>query len=232
MTTNDFTSRPPGPRPARDLLRNLPMPSVPATAKPVTPADAPCMSAEEDADWNRERAHAWYTRNTPPRFHHAIADHPQVTDWVTRYLLDPALAGSLALFGHTGVGKSHQAYGAFALIGQSGRRPVKWVAAAEPDLYARLRPGSGLASEAEFTRVADAPLLLIDDLGAARDTDWTEEVMFRLINRRYNQCLPTLFTTNVPLEQLKKAMGDRVNSRLRQMCIKVEMGGTDRREAP
>lgn len=189
------------------------------------------MTAEEQADENRARAAEYFLANTPDRFRHAIASHPKVTDWVTRYLLDPAVAGDLVLMGGTGSGKSHQAYGALAAIGNSGRPLVRWVAESMPDLQARMLPSSGVNLETEFNRVANAPLLLLDELGANKGSDWADAITFRLVDRRYNRCLPTIYTTNIPLNELKLALGDRVNSRLAQTATKVKLNDGDRRRA-
>ena len=188
-------------------------------------------TAEEQAADNRARAAEYFLANTPDRFRHAIADHPAVTDWVTRYLLDPAVAGDLVLMGGTGSGKTHQAYGALAAIGNSGQPLVRWVAESVPDLQARMLPSSGVSLETEFNRIANAPLLLLDELGANKGSDWADAITFRLVDRRYNRCLPTIYTTNIPIEQLKLALGDRVNSRLAQTATKVKLDGIDRRRA-
>ena len=188
-------------------------------------------TAEEQAADNRARAAEYFQANTPARYRHAIANHPAVTDWVTRYLLDPAVAGDLVLMGGTGSGKTYQAYGALAAIGNSGQPFVRWVAESAPDLHVRMLPSSGVSLEAEFNRVANAPLLLLDDLGAAKGSDWSESVIFRLVDRRYNRCLPTIYTTNIPMAQLKVVLGDRVNSRLAQTATKVKLNDGDRRRA-
>src|SRR3546814_11554545 len=60
----------------------------------------------------------------------------------------------------------------------------------------------------------------------------TEEVTYRLIDHRYTHCLPTIFTTNVPTSNLRDQLGDRVASRLAEMCTRVTLTGSDRRRAP
>lgn len=138
---------------------------------------------------------------------------------------------SLLLLGATGVGKTYEAYGAMrelAVTGVAGR----WAVTTAADLYAALRPRHGIDSEAEFRRYRDARLLLVDDLGAERKpTEFTEEVNFRLINHRYEHHLPTLFTTNVGPAELGNRLGDRVTSRLAEMCQRVVIKGNDRRRA-
>jgi DNA replication protein DnaC len=167
-------------------------------------------------------------RRVPPRYRDAIASEPAVITWCDQFAESP---GSLLILGRTGVGKTYQAFGAIRLLARHGITP-DWQAITEPDLYARLRPREGTDTEGEFARLADAPLLLIDDLGAAKNSEWTEEVTYRLIGHRYDAMTPTLITSNTRIEDLRDALSDRVASRLREMCRFVPLKGTDRRKAP
>ena len=78
-------------------------------------------------------------------------------------------------------------------------------------------------------RVMEAELLVLDDLGAERPTDWVEETMSLIVNTRYNERRPTIFTSNyedVPdaddLDSLLVRVGFRMHSRLREMCEFLE----------
>lgn len=178
----------------------------------------------------------------PRHYETALADHNAVVAWVNTIAdmardrrhaeqMPSVLNGpSLLLLGETGTGKTHQAYGAVRLLSGCGVR-TRWVATTGPDLYAALRPRHGIDSEAEFRRYRDARLLLVDDLGAAKPSEFTEEINFRLINHRYENELPTLMTSNVLPKQLKDRLGDRVASRIAEMCQRVVITGTDRRRA-
>jgi DNA replication protein DnaC len=175
----------------------------------------------------------------PPRYRAAVADHPQVLAWV-RDVTEAAVAPSrgarrqvttgpsLLMAGVVGAGKTHQAYGAVRRLVQSGVG-VRWRATTAADLYADLRPRPGIDSERELAAVSRCPLLIIDDLGAAKASEWVEEVTYRLINRRYNHMLPTLITTNLAIKDLRAYLGDRVTSRLAQMTTRVEFEPVDRR---
>jgi DNA replication protein DnaC len=99
-------------------------------------------------------------------------------------------------------------------------------------MYAALRPRSGVDSETEFRKYAHARLLMLDDLGAAKSSEWTEEINFRLINHRYENQLPTILTSNVLPGELMNRVGDRVASRLVEMCDRVVIKGSDRRKRP
>lgn len=81
--------------------------------------------------------------------------------------------------------------------------------------------------------VMDAELLVLDDLGAERLTDWVDETMNLIVNTRYTESRPTIFTTNYLLvtqpqshaETLRERVGVRVFSRLHEMCDFVNLDG-------
>ncbi len=93
-------------------------------------------------------------------------------------------------------------------------------------------------SEVDVLRpVMEAELLILDDLGAERLTDWVEETMNLIVNTRYNDRRPTIFTSNyedIPdpeaLESLLVRVGFRMHSRLREMCEFLEYTGPDYRD--
>ncbi|QMU79046.1 ATP-binding protein [Streptacidiphilus sp. PB12-B1b] len=175
----------------------------------------------------------------PPRFQHALADHPQVVDWV-RTVADAAVAPtlgarrqvtagpSLLMAGVVGAGKTHQAFGAVRSLVQAGVG-VRWRATTAADLYAELRPRPGVDSERTLAQYSRVPVLLLDDLGAAKSSEWVEEITYRLINRRYNLMLPTLITSNLRISDLRAYLGDRVTSRLAQMTTRIAFETADRR---
>lgn len=77
------------------------------------------------------------------------------------------------------------------------------------------------------------PLLAIDDLAAERDTEYMGEIVFNIINGRYGAGLPLIVTTNLTAEQLKNPQDikkSRIYSRLLEMCLPIEVKGSDRRK--
>ncbi|MEV7427000.1 ATP-binding protein [Streptomyces sp. NPDC091212] len=178
-------------------------------------------------------------RNVPFIYRNALADQPDVLAWANNLLEGAAgrivksigHSRSLLLLGVTGVGKTYQAFGALRYMAPTGIR-IGWTAVSSVDLYASLKPRNGIDSESVFWKYAKTPLLVIDDLGAGRKaTEFTEEVNFRLVNHRYENQLPTLITSNVRPSQLAEHVGDRVASRLVEMCDRVVMEGDDRRRS-
>ncbi|MFJ4686288.1 ATP-binding protein [Streptomyces sp. NPDC088789] len=173
----------------------------------------------------------------PARYRRALADHPQITTWADQIAragrpgpTGPGIAEgpSLLIAGPTGTGKTYQAYGAVRALLTRGVR-LRWEATTSADLHARLRPRAGHDGERELQTLSRSPLLLLDDLGAAKTSEWTEELTYRLINHRYEHMLPTLITTNLPTAELRIALGDRVASRLAEMTERVVLTGPDRR---
>lgn len=198
-------------------------------------------SAERDLVWLAEVREKAIQRldGLPARYQDAVVDEPQVADWVRAVVAEAvrrqrgpiaavATGPSLMLLGPTGTGKTHQAYGALRALAHSGVQ-CRWIYSTAADIYAHLRPRSGVDSEAEYERYAKTPLLVLDDLGAAKGSEWSEEITYRLINHRYEHMLPTLITSNLPVSELKTALGDRVASRLTEMTDRAVLSGQDRR---
>lgn len=75
-------------------------------------------------------------------------------------------------------------------------------------------------------------LLIIDDLGSERDTEFTWEKVMNVIDARYRAGLPLIITTNLTLKDLADPSDirrQRVFSRLKEMCVFLEVDGADRR---
>jgi DNA replication protein DnaC len=105
----------------------------------------------------------------------------------------------LILSGDTGTGKTHLAYGiAIAQI----RRGKAVYAALTADMLDMLRNSFKEETfEDWFATLRDVSLLVLDDLGAQKNTDWTEETLFRLLDYRHINRLPVVVTTNLRLEE-------------------------------
>ncbi|OLT29312.1 ATP-binding protein [Nocardiopsis sp. CNR-923] len=172
-----------------------------------------------------------FERMTPPRYLTASTEHSRVCDWADQVAADVTQAPSLMLWGGTGTGKTHAAFGAVRRIALTGPTRFGFLATTFPDLYAALRPGASGDQERErlMRRVLSVPVLLLDDLGTTKSSPWTEETTYRIVNHRYNRMLPVILTSNEPPAALPELMGDRIASRLIEMTTRVEMTGADRR---
>ena len=84
--------------------------------------------------------------------------------------------------------------------------------------------------------VLEAEVLVLDELGAVKPTDWVRDTMMQIIGTRYNNRKLTIFTTNYtdarrhPAEEtLEERIGVRLRSRLYEMCKTVMIEGEDYR---
>lgn len=176
-----------------------------------------------------ERGVAALERFTPPRFTAPIDVPEAVSAWAKR----GTEAQGLYLTGQVGTGKTHTAWAALAAWCQAANvyprqdRPTI-IFTRMTDLLDDLRPGD--ESRQRIRDCQRAALLVIDDLGAEKASEWTQERFYSIVDERYANCLPLIVTSNLPPKQLGGQVGERAASRLQEMCEIVPMTGTDRRK--
>lgn len=141
-----------------------------------------------------------------------------------------SLERNLYLQGLAGRGKTHAAVGVLKSFIADRVKPARfWVVS---DLLGALRRASGdFREEDELDSLFRYEMLVLDDLGAQRPTDFGLEMLTRIIDRWYRSAKPgLLITSNKGLHALGEALNDgRVPSRLAEMCTIIELGGKDRR---
>lgn len=133
----------------------------------------------------------------------------------------------LYFYGQPGSGKTHlMAAIANYLIPKEN---VRFITA--PELLLQIRKSFNTTTNEEglLDQLSRAKLLIIDDLGSEKPTEWVQETLFVLIDRRYTNYLPTLFTSNFSLDQLKDRLGYRIASRIAEMSDVVELKENDYR---
>lgn len=83
--------------------------------------------------------------------------------------------------------------------------------------------------EIELEMVKRCKLLIIDDIGSEKLTEWVRERIVSIIHTRVSNGLSTIYTSNLSPEELKEEMGDRISSRILGGSKIVEIKGADRR---
>ncbi len=154
----------------------------------------------------------------------------------------------LLFLGPCGVGKTHLAVAIVQELIHEKNIPCYFYDFREliRDIQKTYTPESPLTETEILAPIFQKDVLVLDELGAKRTTAWVEETVFYIINSRYNNKKPTIFTSNyLDIEEeedtrnsfykksgdsLVDRIGVRLRSRLYEMCKIVDITGDDYRQ--
>ena len=152
----------------------------------------------------------------------------------------------LLLMGGPGTGKTHLAVAALRMLIGRGFQGVFF---GYQDLLDRIRSSydaaSGASDREAYRTALEAEILLLDDLGAHRVTDWVEDIVTSIVTQRCNHQRALIATTNLPdpaagdtvvqraagvaQVEYKRTLGERIGeralSRLFEMCTLIRIWG-------
>lgn len=149
----------------------------------------------------------------------------------------PSVDRGLLLTGTVGVGKTHLATAILRGLIEKGVPCLFYeFGTLLKEIQNSYNPVSQTSELKVLAPVFDAEVLVLDELGASKPTDWIRDTMMQIINTRYNDKKLTLFTTNYLDgrrtqcdETLEDRIGVRLRSRLFEMCKTVQIEGDDYR---
>ncbi len=175
-------------------------------------------------------------------FHNYKPQTPSQTEALKRSIFFvneyPAVDQGLVLMGTVGVGKTHLAVSILKGLTERGFTCLFYEFSSLlkeiQDSYNATTQSSELSVLAP---VLSAEVLVLDELGASKPTDWVRDTMTHIINTRYNEKKFTIFTTNYLDERpdaredvLEDRIGVRARSRLYEMCKTIIIKGDDFRK--
>lgn len=185
--------------------------------------------------------------------------HRYSDEFVTGYPINTEGRG-LLYTGTMGVGKTHLAVGLLqALITERGARGLFCdYRELLKQIQESYNPSTHVTELQVLRPIFQAEVLLLDDLGYIRPTEWVWDTVALILNARYNAKKTTIITTNYPNlpakslrslddprrtrpqrdaedamreETLGDRIGDRMWSRLAEMCVEVNLAGKDLRQS-
>lgn len=150
----------------------------------------------------------------------------------------PAVDRGLLFMGSVGVGKTHLAV---SILKGLTERKFSCLFYEFGTLLKEIQDSYNANTQASelsvLSPVLNVDVLVLDELGASKPTDWVRDTMAHIINTRYNEKKFTIFTTNYLDERpndreetLEDRIGVRVRSRLYEMCRTIAMSGSDYRK--
>jgi len=147
----------------------------------------------------------------------------------------------LLITGSIGVGKTHLAVGLLlALVEERGAQALFYdYRELLKQIQHSYNPQVNSTELDVLKPVFEAEVLVLDELGAQKPTDWVWDTVALILNTRYNDKRTTIITTNYPdlpagskkEETLGDRIGERMRSRLAEMCVRIEMNGADFRQS-
>jgi len=196
--------------------------------------------------------------NVPPNYENATLENFNIPESnpVARNILAPAMMQvrrfvrdfpsvekpGLLLVGGTGSGKTHLAVAVLKALIERGHEGLFFD---YQNLLERIRSsynaGSGSADREAYRSAMDTEVLLLDDLGSHRVTEWVEDTVTAILTHRCNHKKPLIATTNLEMDDnipsgggapasrksIGEAIGLRARSRLFEMCRIVPIWGVE-----
>lgn len=137
---------------------------------------------------------------------------------------------SYLVWGVPGNGKTHLAAAVCHVLKERGFIPVFQ---SVPELLERIRntfDGKHKETEREImAALLECDLLVLDDIGAEKPTEWVQDVMFRIIDGRYRNKRPILYTSNHDVRGLAERLGARIVDRMVETSTILENRATSYR---
>jgi len=183
-----------------------------------------------------------YERCALSNYHPAAGNSAQLQAFKYAFkLVDeyPAVDRGIVFTGSVGTGKTHLSVAILRGLVEKGINCLFYeFGALMKEIQDSYNPISQASELTVLAPVYEAEVLVLDELGASKPTDWVRDTMMQIINTRYNNKKLTVLTTNYldvrrnPTDEtLEDRIGVRLRSRLYEMCRTVQIEGADYRRS-
>ena len=146
----------------------------------------------------------------------------------------------LLFMGPQGIGKTHLAVGIIKKLIRQKSIPCLFCTFPEllKEIQNSYNPNTQSSELALLEPILETQVLVLDELGAQKPSDWVRDQVAYVLNYRYNENKVTIITTNfldhgpeaskpALTDSLAQRIGDRIRSRLYEMCKDIKMDGKD-----
>lgn len=134
----------------------------------------------------------------------------------------------ILILGGVGSGKTHLAA---AIANSFTDRGIPVLFGTFSDHLEHIREEYDVGGQRKYlSMMKNTPVLVLDDIGKEKKTEWSQQILFDTINYRYEHLLPVIITTNFDADGLASHVGNAIWSRLYEMCGGVETSGRDYRQ--
>jgi DNA replication protein DnaC len=171
-------------------------------------------------------------------YHAASPSQERAFKYASKLAMDyPAVDRGLLLTGTVGVGKTHLAVAILKGLTERGFSCLFYeFGALLKEIQDSYNPSTQASELKVLAPILETEILVLDEIGASKPTEWVRDTMAHIINSRYNDQKLTIFTTNYlddrradRDETLEDRLGVRLRSRLFEMCRTVKILGEDYR---
>lgn len=172
-------------------------------------------------------------KNVIPAKYHNVSYETDVSETIKQESIKQIRnREGLYIWGEPGCGKTHVACAIAKNLLKNGIDVLFYNTG---DLLEKIREGYNKVFEDPeelglFREVMEFKgVLILDDIASERDNEWAKERLYLIINKRWDDMLPTIFTSNCDMEILSARIGDRITSRIAGMTTRVLIPGSDKR---
>jgi len=155
----------------------------------------------------------------------------RMLEWAENYSQE---SRGMVLHGATGTGKTHLACATLREVQLYKTQDVQYMNISKLFMclidsmkYGPKDPGDECMTEFEIIeKMTGVDLLLLDDLGVEKASDYSAARLYSIINGRYDAMRPTIITTNISLEEIASrlgSLGERIVDRLVETCDFIDL---------